>query len=172
MIGSTNHDQTKTESRDMGMSSRGGGCSRSTPARDERQDRSALRGRAGFACVLISPPRGRFMMFSSLTGRGFGPGVFSHSRRAPVSLAVMRLRRQANVAPPSVRLVASKFLRDLNSGALAFHTADHSPCRVTDLPPVVQFRRLSSLVASDVKHRDREGFRNVRTPFQGARNDF
>ena len=60
---------------------------------------------------------GRFLPVR--TSRGFGPGVFSHSRRAPVSLAVMRLRRQANVAPPSVRLVASKFLRDLNSGAFA-----------------------------------------------------
>ena len=116
---------------------------------------------------------GRFLPVRTGGGLAERSRLFSQFKScAPVSLAVMRLRRQANVAPPSVRLVASKFLRDLNSGALAFHTADHSTCRVTDLPPVVQFRRLSSLVASDVKHRDREGFRNVRTPFQGARNGF
>lgn len=120
---------------------------------------------------------GRFLPVR--TGGGLNRSrLFSQFKRcAPVSLAVMRLRRQANVAPPSVRLVATKFMcRPLtsagNSDAFIPQLADHSPCRVTDLPPVVQFRRLSSLVASDVKHRDREGFRNVRTPFQGARNDF
>lgn len=34
------------------------------------------------------------------------------------------------------------------------HSADHSPCRVTDLPPVVHVERLSSAVHD--QHRDRK----------------
>lgn len=122
-------------------------------------------GASSFSSWLFDAPR--------KTSRGFGPGVFSQFMCCAHSPQFERRRRQVGAdVLPRTRSVATNSLRDLNSGALAFHTADHSPCRVTDLPPVVQFRRLSSLVASDVKHRDREGFRNVRTPFQGARNDF
>ena len=79
------------------------------------------------------------------TGGGFGPRLFSHSRCAPVSLAVMRLRRQANVAPPSVRLVASKFCAALLIGRShqRFRTGHYACKHIANSPESHSCRRLS-----------------------------